>query len=84
MELLRLHEAAQLVGVSYPTLKQWIYNGKIIEMRYDGLLAQVSIEIGGQTITSIIRSDAARDLDLKKGVSVYALVKATEAMVIRG
>jgi molybdopterin-binding protein len=132
MELLRLHEAAQLVGVSYPTLKQWIYNGKIksvktagghhripkseverlvgsdkrktkrkpvgldaisgrnklfgkiIEMRYDGLLAQVSIEIGGQTITSIITSDAARDLDLKKGVSVYALVKATEVMVIRG
>ena len=36
-------------------------------MRYDGLLAQVSIEIGGQTITSIITSDAARDLDLKKG-----------------
>ena len=132
MELLRLHEAAQLVGVSYPTLKQWIYNGKIksvktagghhripkseverlvgsdkrktkrkpvgldaisgrnklfgkiTEMRYDGLLAQVSIEIGGQTITSIITSDAARDLDLKRGVSVYALVKATEVMVIRG
>jgi molybdopterin-binding protein len=132
MELLRLHEAAQLVGVSYPTLKQWIYNGKIksvktagghhriprseverfvgrdkrktrkkpvgldaisgrnklfgkiTEMRYDGLLAQVSIEIGGQTITSIITSDAARALDLKKGVSVYALVKATEVMVIRG
>ena len=132
MELLRLHEAAKLVGVSYPTLKQWIYNskiksvktagghhriprseverlvgsdkrktrrkpvgldaisgrnklfGKITEMRYDGLLAQVSIEIGGQMITSIITSDAARDLDLKKGVSVYALVKATEVMVIRG
>jgi len=132
MELLRLHDAAQLVGVSYPTLKQWIYNGKIksvktagghhriprseverlvgsdkrktkrkpvgldaisgrnklfgkiIEMRYDGLLAQVSIEIGGQMITSIITSDAARALDLKKGVSVYALVKATEVMVIRG
>ena len=132
MELLRLHEAAQLVGVSYPTLKQWIYNGKIksvktagghhriprseverlvgsdkrktrkkpigleaisgrnklfgkvIEVRYEGLLAQVSIEIGGQTITSIITSDAARDLGLKKGVSVYALVKSTEVMVIRG
>jgi len=132
MELLRLHEAAQLVGVSYPTLKQWIYNGKIksvktagghhripkseverlvgsdkrkarrkpvgldaisgrnklfgkiTEMRFDGLLAQVSIEIGGQTITSIITSDAAHDLDLKEGVSVYALVKATEVMVIRG
>ena len=132
MELLKLHEAAQLAGISYPTLKQWIYKGKIksvktagghhripkseidrlvgsdkrktkrkpvgldaisgrnklfgkiIEMRYDGLLAQVSIEIGGQMITSIITSDAARDLDLKKGTSVYALVKATEVMVIRG
>ena len=132
MELLKLHEAAQLTGVSYPTLKQWIYKGKIksvktvgghhriprsevdrivgtdkrktrkkpvgldaisgrnklfgkiTEMRYDGLLAQVSIEIDGQTITSIITSDAARDLGLKKGTSVYALVKATEVMVIRG
>ncbi|HZN10350.1 MAG TPA: helix-turn-helix transcriptional regulator [Blastocatellia bacterium] len=132
MELLRLHEAAQLAGVSYPTLKQWIYRGKIksvktagghhriprseierltgadpsklkrkpvgldaisgrnklfgkiTEVRYEGLLAQISIEVGGQTITSIITSDAARDLGLKKGVSVYALVKATEVMVIRG
>ena len=134
MELLRLHDAARLVGVSYPTLKQWIYSGKIksvktagghhriprseidrltragerrgakpkkpvglsaisgrnklfgkvVEVRYDGLLAQVSIDVGGQIITSIITSDAARDLGLKKGVSVYALVKATEVMVIRG
>jgi molybdopterin-binding protein len=58
--------------------------GKITEMRYDGLLAQVSIEISGQTITSIITSDAARDLDLKKEVSVYALVQSTEVMIIRG
>jgi molybdopterin-binding protein len=132
MELLRLHEAAQLAGVSYPTLKQWIYKGKIksvktagghhripkseverlvgrdkpktkrkpvgleaisgrnklfgkiVELRFEGLLAQVSIEICGQTITSIITSDAARDLGLKKGAPVYALVKATEVMVIRG
>ena len=132
--MLRLHDAAQLVGVSYPTLKQWIYKGKIKsvktagghhriprseidrltragergatrrkkpvgldaisgrnklfgvinDVRYDGLLAQVSIDVGGQIITSIITSDAARDLGLKKGVSVYALVKAAEVMVIRG
>lgn len=134
MELLRLQEAAQLVGVSYPTLKQWIYGekiksvktagghhriprseierltkgadrkaatpkkpiglqaisgrnkllGNVLDVRYDGLLAQVSIDIGGQIITSIITADAARDLGLKSGVSVYALVKATEVMVIRG
>jgi molybdopterin-binding protein len=127
-----LHEAAELAGVSYPTLKQWIYKGKIksvktagghhriprseierlsgadkrrtrkkpagleaisgrnklfgkvIEVRYEGLLAQISIEISGQKITSIITSDAARELGLKKGVPVYALVKSTEVMVIRG
>jgi molybdopterin-binding protein len=133
MELLRLNEAARLAGVSYPTLKQWIYRGKIksvktagghhriprseierlaggdkrkrsrhkpagldaisgrnkllgkiTEVRFDGLLAQVSIDVSGQTITSIITSEAARDLGLKEGMQVYALVKATEVMVVRG
>jgi molybdopterin-binding protein len=132
-DLLRLRDAAQLAGVSYPTLKQWIYKGKIhsvktagghhriprdeierlmggapsqtsrrkpvgldaisgrnklrgrvTEVRREGLLVQVSIEIGGQMITSIITSDAAQSLGLKKGVVVYALIKATEVMVIRG
>lgn len=132
-ELLKPVDAAQLAGVSYPTLKQWIYKGKIqttktagghhriarseiervigktpgkakrgkpigldaisgrnklfgsiTEMRYEGLLVQVTIDVGGQEITSIITSDAARALGLKIGVPVYALIKATEVMVIRG
>jgi molybdate transport system ATP-binding protein len=36
MELLRLHDAARLVGVSYPTLKQWIYSGKIKSVKTAG------------------------------------------------
>jgi len=132
-ELLKPIDAAQLAGVSYPTLKQWIYKGKIrttqtagghhriarkeiervtgvprtrhkrtkpvgldaisgrnklegsiIDLRFEGLLVQVTIDVGGQEITSIITSDAARALDLKPGVPVYALIKATEVMVIRG
>ena len=58
--------------------------GKVTEVRFEGLLVQVSIDVGGQEITSIITSDAARSLNLKKGVVAYALVKATEVMVIRG
>jgi len=54
------------------------------ELRFEGLLVQVTINIGGQEITSIITSDAARALGLKIGTSVYALIKATEVMVIRG
>lgn len=131
-ELLKPAEAAKLAGVSYPTLKQWIYQGKIrsvktagghhripreeierligdarprtarrkpmgleaisgrnklrgrvTEVRREGLLVQVSIDVGGQTIVSIITSDGAQSLGLKRGVVVYALIKATEVMVIR-
>lgn len=29
MELLKTKEAAQLLNISYPTIKQWIYRGKV-------------------------------------------------------
>jgi molybdopterin-binding protein len=133
MELLKLDEAARLLRVSYPTLKQWIYRGKIrsvrtpgghhripggeverlvgqrhtgtlrpapvsgleaisgrnkllgtvTEVRCEGLLAQVTLDIGGQLVTSIITCNAVRDLGLKKGVGAYALIKATEVMIVR-
>lgn len=57
--------------------------GQIIALRFEGLLAQASIDVGGQVITSIITSDAARALGLKKGSTVYALIKATEVMIIK-
>lgn len=132
MELLKPQDAARLMSVSYPTLKQWIYNGKVhsvktpgghhriprteierfstttrskkkrrpggleaisgrnkllgtvTEVKYDGLLAQVTMIVGGQLITSIITRDACQELELKKGVRAFALIKATEVMVIRG
>lgn len=133
MELLKLQEAARLLSVSYPTLKQWIYRrriksirtpgghhriprseidritgsqsrressrrrpsglnaisgrnkllGTVTEVVFDGLLAQVTINVGGQQITSIITQNACRELGLKKGVRAIALIKATEVMVIR-
>ena len=134
MELYRLNDAAKLMSVSFPTLKQWIYLGKlksvktpgghhriprsevdrlsglstkqstkskqpaalsaisgrnkllgtVTAIRYEGLLAQVTIEVSGQSITSIITRDACEDLKLRKGSKAYALIKATEVMVIRG
>jgi molybdopterin-binding protein len=47
-----------------------------------GLLAKVVLDVGGQTVTSIITSDACRDLGLKKGHPAAALIKATEVMII--
>lgn len=132
-DMLTPREAATLAGVSYPTLKQWIYSGKlrstqtpgghhrirrseierltsggprgrarqskplgldaisgrnklfgkVTELTFEGLLVQITIDIGGQNVTSIITSAAARALGLRTGGPVYALIKATEVMVIR-
>jgi molybdopterin-binding protein len=120
-------EAAKALGVSYPTIKQWIYKkrirsvvtpgghhriprseltrmgaaasgassldaisgrnklaGVVTRVRISGLLAEVTIDIGGQVLTSIITSESARNLNLKAGAPALALIKATEVMVIRG
>jgi molybdopterin-binding protein len=126
-------EAAQVLGISYPTLKQWIYKGKIrtaktagghhripqreidkylfrardkgevserrgnfrrvsgrnqligrvTDVKISGLMAQVSLSIGGQHITSVITADAAREMRLQKGQTVAALIKSTEVMILR-
>ena len=129
--LLTPRDAALRLGISYPTIKQWLYGGKIkasktpgghyridegdldallhkakspetprremmrtvsgrnqlvgrvVELKLDGLLAQVKISIGGQVLTSIITADAARELSLTVGETVAALIKATEVMVLR-
>jgi len=58
--------------------------GTVTEVLCEGLLAQVTMTVGGQLITSIITRDACRELNLKKGARVFALIKATEVMMIRG
>jgi molybdopterin-binding protein len=52
--------------------------GRVIDLKISGLMAQVSISIGGQHITSIVTADAVREMRLKKGETVAALVKSTE------
>ena len=131
--LLAPREAANILGISYPTLKQWIYRGKIktartpgghhrvpeseidrlipkkldrgdlacrrgnfrkisgrnqligrvLAIKYSGLLAQVTLSIGEQHITAIITADAAKEMRLKPGERAAALIKSTEVMVLR-
>jgi molybdopterin-binding protein len=131
--LLAPREAANILGISYPTLKQWIYHGKIksvktpgghhrvpeseidrlfpkklergsietrrgnlrkisgrnqligrvLEVKFSGLLAQVRLAIGEQQITAIITAEAAKEMRLKPGERAAALVKSTEVMILR-
>ena len=122
-------EAAAALGVSYATIKQWIYRkrirsvktagghhripraevarlrgagnaghrseldaisgrnklaGVVISVRKGGLLAEVTIDIGGQSLTAIITKKSAETLKLRAGSPATALIKATEVMVIGG
>jgi molybdopterin-binding protein len=135
MQLLTPRQAAQQLGVSYPTLKQWIYQGAIRsrrtagghhripateverllgatgrvsarrrraaatgivslsgrnqlrgiveEVRVEGLLAQVRLRVGTQSLTAIITRDASDELKLRRGDEAFAVIKATEVMVAR-
>jgi molybdopterin-binding protein len=57
--------------------------GRIIDLKIEGLMAQVTLSIGGQHLTSIITADAAREMRLEKGQLAIALVKSTEVMLMR-
>ncbi len=57
--------------------------GFVEEVRIDGLLAQVRLRVGNQTLTAIITRDAVTELKLRRGDEALAIVKATEVMVAR-
>ena len=131
-EWLKPRDAALQLGISFPTIKQWIYKkkirsiqtagghhripqrevdrllfrtrgktegereqahrqvsgrnqlvGRIESVRISGLMAEVTISIGGQRITSIITARSAREMQLKPGQTAAALIKATEVMILR-
>lgn len=131
--LMRLRDAAKILGISYSTLKRWIHTnkirtvqtqgkhhripeseidkhlyiaskrapfpqrradfrrisarnqliGRIVDLKVDGIMAQVTLSIGGQRITSVITSDAVREMRLEKGQVAAALIKSTEVMILR-
>jgi molybdopterin-binding protein len=57
--------------------------GKIVSLRIEGLLAEVVLAVGDSHVTSIITANAARELQLKKGDTVAALIKSTDVMIER-
>ena len=128
-KLLHLRDAALQLGISFPTIKRWIYHkkirshqtagghhripqsevdrllfrtrepqseeemrrvsgrnqlvGRIESVRISGLLAEVKLSLGGQQVTSIITANSARTMQLKRGQTAAALIKATEVMILR-
>ena len=57
--------------------------GYVDEVRIDGLLAQVRLRIGDQTLTAVVTADAVAELKLKRGDDAVAIIKSTEVMIGR-
>jgi molybdopterin-binding protein len=57
--------------------------GFVEEVRVDGLLGQVRLRIGDQTLTAIITGDALDELKLRRGDDAVAIIKSTEVMIAR-
>ena len=57
--------------------------GIVEEVRREGLLAQIQLRVGDQTLTAVITRDAVDELGLKRGDEATAIIKATEVMIGR-
>jgi molybdopterin-binding protein len=57
--------------------------GFVDEVRVDGLLAQVRLRVGDQTLTAVITADAVGELKLRRGQDAVAIIKSTEVMIAR-
>ena len=57
--------------------------GFVDEVRVDGLLAQVRLRVGDQSLTAVITADAVRALKLRRGEDAIAIIKSTEVMIAR-
>ena len=56
-------------------------HGYVDEVRVDGLLAQVRLRVGDQSLTAVITADAVRALKLRRGDDALAIIKSTEVII---
>ena len=55
--------------------------GKITDVQLGGIMAEVTVDVGGQTVVAAITRGSAEQLQLGAGDDVTVLIKATEVML---
>ena len=55
--------------------------GTVTEVKLGGIMAEVSVDVGGRTIVAAITRGSAEELGLAEGDGVTVLIKATEVML---
>ena len=60
------------------------FPGTVTDVKSGAVMAQVTIDIGGgNRITSAIFVDSVKDLGIKKGDKVTAIVKSTDVIALK-
>lgn len=57
--------------------------GVVVDVKVDGLLAQVELEAGPFRVVSVVTREAVEQLELRPGVEATAIVKATSVLLER-
>jgi len=57
--------------------------GKVTDIKRGAVMAQVTLDVAGQTIKAAILLESVDELGLKVGDEAYAVVKATEVMIAK-
>ena len=57
--------------------------GKIKDIKSGAVMAQITIDVNGQQVTSAITNDSVSELGLKAGDEVTALIKSTDVMIMK-
>jgi molybdopterin-binding protein len=55
--------------------------GRIARLRLDGLMAEVVLAIGDQSLVAVITRASAERMALAEGQEVFAVMKSTEVMI---
>ena len=55
--------------------------GEVTAVKLGGIMAEITVDIGGQTIVAAITRESAESLELAAGDNVTVLIKATEVML---
>jgi len=56
--------------------------GKVLDVKEGAVMAKVTLDIGnGNIISSVITTDSVKELDIKKGDEVVAIIKSTEVII---
>jgi molybdopterin-binding protein len=55
--------------------------GKIVEIKEGATTAHVMVDVGGTIMTASITNESVKDLKLKVGENVHAIIKSSDVMI---